>query len=442
MSDIATKLTYLNGTKQALKTSINNIGGDITSETTFRNYATELDTLYSNLPKVSGEGTSITLTPTLKGKLDYENNIVGYGDTEQTQYSGINLLPENKYAATQTLNGITYTNNGDGTFNIVGTATANTSIQIIPRNEIALEQGQAYYLWCNTAYDITNFNFTIAMYDGSTSTKYLLANGTYTPTATPTDERLQFYIASGNSVNKTNIKCMLVKGSTAPTNYEPYVGGIASPNPTYPQNIEVVTGTQTIQVSNSDNTESQTQTISLGDIELCKIGNYQDYLYKSGDKWYKKEQIYKIANKTNWSVDNIASNNRAVINLSGNGFPYSSDIGYATANAISNCFIGIAQLNQTSTTSINNVAINNANMYIKFADTINTKALVKEQLDSMTNLEIYYVVATPQDIEITNETLISQLNNLEKMYSYNGVTNINCSGNLSAILSVSAIKGE
>ena len=163
--------------------------------------------------------------------------------------------------------------------------------------------------------------------------------------------------------------------------------------------------------------------------------------YGSG-KWYKKEYIYKIANKTNWSVDNVSSNNRAVISLGGNGFPYSSDIGYASANAISNNFIGISQLNQASTTSINNISINNANMYIKFADTINTTALVKTQLDSMTNLEIYYGLATPNDIEITNETLIEQLDNLEKLKSYNGTTNINCSGNLSAILDVSALKGE
>ena len=169
------------------------------------------------------------------------------------------------------------------------------------------------------------------------------------------------------------------------------------------------------------------------------IGEYEPY---GSGKWYKKGNIYKIANKTNWSVDNIASNNRAVISLGGNGFPYSSDIGYASANAISNNFIGIAQVNQASTTEINNVAINNANMYIKFEDSINTKALAKAQLDSMTNLEIYYVVATPNDIQITNTNLISQLDNLEKLKSYNGVTNINCSGNLSAILGVSAIKGE
>ena len=75
---IENKLTYLDGTKQALKESINNIGGDITNETTFREYAQELDNIYDNLPKTTGEDTSLSLT-TLKGKM----NIIPKGDTQQ-----------------------------------------------------------------------------------------------------------------------------------------------------------------------------------------------------------------------------------------------------------------------------------------------------------------------------------------------------------------------
>jgi len=34
--------------------------------------------------------------------------------------------------------------------------------------------------------------------------------------------------------------------------------------------------------------------LDLGSIELCKIGNYQDYFYKSGSKWYLHKEINKI----------------------------------------------------------------------------------------------------------------------------------------------------
>ena len=53
--------------------------------------------------------------------------------------------------------------------------------------------------------------------------RYCLANNTYTPTAQPTQERLVFYVPNGTSVNATNIKLMLVKGNTAPSEYEPYI---------------------------------------------------------------------------------------------------------------------------------------------------------------------------------------------------------------------------
>jgi hypothetical protein len=41
--------------------------------------------------------------------------------------------------------------------------------------------------------------------------------------------------------------CQFEKGATA-TSYEPYVGGIPSPNPDYPQPVQTVTGTQTVEI--------------------------------------------------------------------------------------------------------------------------------------------------------------------------------------------------
>ena len=69
MSDIATKLTYLNTTKQKIKDSINALGGNLTNQSTFRSYAAALDSIYNVLPKTTGTGTTLSLTPTLKGKL-------------------------------------------------------------------------------------------------------------------------------------------------------------------------------------------------------------------------------------------------------------------------------------------------------------------------------------------------------------------------------------
>lgn len=204
----------------------------------------------------------------------------------------------------------------------------------------------------------------------------------------------------------------------------------------------VVTSTTDTSISYGVLNNTTTYAPYFTPIELCKIGDYQDYLYKSNDKWYKKGYIYKIANKTNWVVTrNNGSNNRGLIGLEDNDCPVAVN-GYSTINCVSNMLIGFSQGTQASTTDINNIAINNALMYVKFADAINTKELVKSQLDSMTSLVIYYVLATATDTEITNETLINQLNNIEKLMSYNGTTNISVSGNLPIILNVKALKGE
>lgn len=67
-------------------------------------------------------------------------------------------------------------------------------------------------------------------------------------------------------------------------NWEQYTGGNPAPNPDYPQDIHLVSGNNTITISNSDGTKEQVYPINLGNIELCKIGNYQDDIRKSTGK--------------------------------------------------------------------------------------------------------------------------------------------------------------
>lgn len=63
-----------------------------------------------------------------------------------------------------------------------------------------------------------------------------------------------------------------IEKNSTPTDYEPYVGGMPSPNPDYPQNVTNTT---------------------VGNLELCQIGNYQDYVYKSGGEWYVHKEVEK-----------------------------------------------------------------------------------------------------------------------------------------------------
>ena len=58
--------------------------GETATNKNIENIAGLVDSIYDKFPKTSyAEGTEITLSNTLKGKLDFENDIVGYGDTTQ-----------------------------------------------------------------------------------------------------------------------------------------------------------------------------------------------------------------------------------------------------------------------------------------------------------------------------------------------------------------------
>lgn len=260
----ANKLSYLNDTKSLLRTSLNKFGFSILSTDTFRSYDTKLNEIYDKLPKVTQSGAGFTLENVQNGQVD-DFKMIGV-DLEQDTTTGKNILPQNEYISSTTINGITYTNNGDGTFSLSGTATAETSIRIIPTEKFNLNNGQQYYLYSSLPYNSSTFNMSIVTLENGTQ-NYLIVNNNYTPATTPTNSRLQFYIAQGNTVNAQNIKLMLVKGNND-TNYEPYTGGIPSPNPDYPQEIKVVEGRQVITDSGKNLLNNQMTSQTLSGVEF------------------------------------------------------------------------------------------------------------------------------------------------------------------------------
>lgn len=444
MASINEKLNYINETKSLIKDKLNDLGSEIENETTFREYAEKIEDLYDEWPKINDEDTTISLNNTKKGKISLQLK----GNISQFTTEGKNILPQNKYISTQTTNNIIYTNNGDGTFNLSGTASANTTIQIIPIGELELEANQPYYLYSSEPYNATTFNMSVAMTDNG-SAKFVLANGTYTPTTTPTNERLQFYIASGQSVNATNVKLMLVKGNTSPTNYEPYTGGIASPNPDYPQNIQIVTGENTITISNEDNTQSQTFNINLGNLEVCKItDNYQDYFYKENNKWYLYKTIISEI------INSATSGNISSYDPSASGKIEKWNYSYHTEHPNSNllkttvngyhyvCANKFTVVVQTSEWNINTGICLSAyghSDWFELRFRVPTTYTKDQAINFINGTKVYYPTV-PSNIEITDTTLITQLDTLEQAMAYNNQTNISqTNDNLPFIISASAL---
>lgn len=98
-----------------------------------------------------------------------------------------------------------------------------------------------------------------------------------------TDITLQIWVDNSTTYDNLKIGYQIEAGSTA-TTYEPYVGGVPSPNPDYPQPIRTVTGEQTITIN------GQAFPIDLGTTELCKLGDSQDSIYYDGADWILEKQ--------------------------------------------------------------------------------------------------------------------------------------------------------
>jgi hypothetical protein len=155
--------------------------------------------------------------------------------------------------------------NSDGSFTLNGTATSGANVDYNHEDGyyIHLEQGKTYTLSVNNAgiywrLRKVSENTNIATIDSPSTSRTFTANATE-------DAFLYFVILNNSSFSSTNYKVQLEKGSTA-TDYEPYVGGIPSPNPDYPQSIQTVTGRQVVKVEGKNllNVKDNLKTYSNG----------------------------------------------------------------------------------------------------------------------------------------------------------------------------------
>jgi len=559
----ANKLIYLNETKTKLKNVINYSGANITNDT-FRSYPEKLydkfvdfvtngtDSLYSSLPKVTGENTELTLNNTANGvlKLDFK------GNTSQTTTTGINVLKYPYGNTTKTINGITFTDNGDGSITISGTATGNASFYLIATGSTIPD-----YLKTNITVRESGANGVIIQGSFDSSSGDFFANNTTInkDLSNVNTGYIRLYVQTGTSFsNPITILPYLVKGtytsSTIPE-FEKFSGGTSSPNSDYPQQIHVVTGDNDVKITgenlfdkktmgtriyryipsittfspaedsysiaipclpnktytishSTENTtifrygyikeaiipatgnitlyagvrgttettgtittgdgatylvfqgnadkmpyiietfqvklssEEQTYRVSLGTIELCKIGDYQDYIYKENGNWYKYNAIGKVV------LDGSETWNMSSYNVS---LFYNMDLfngKYLLQNAFSNYYKNIINTNINNNQTAYNILKNGEfsfrmgtkdRIYIKntnFTDISNFKNWL-----STHNTEVYYVLATPT-YTLLDDTLQEQLDEIYyNAVSYEGQTNISqTNADLPFVIGASAIK--
>ncbi len=201
-----------------------------------------IDGYWETLPKVTGEGTSITLDNTKEGKMKIDLK----GNTSQATTAGKNLLINVRDEGyTVTSNGITFKVNADKSITITGTATNVASMSLNTGTPVTLTAG-TYTL---SKKETTDVQVAIWYDSASVFTSVRGTNNTIQKTVsqdtTYNNWRTLVVVYQGVTVN-TTVYPMLEKSSTE-TPYEPYTNG-ASPNPDYPQDIHVVSGDNDIIV--------------------------------------------------------------------------------------------------------------------------------------------------------------------------------------------------
>lgn len=350
-----------------------------------------------------------------------------YGDTFQQTYSGKNIV---QIIGTNS-NGI-ISSEVDGEMYISGQATDNWAfvVQETSTDIAAGEYTASINITLSHSVDIRLY------FEDNTNDTYAIGAGNTSRTFTTTKRAVKYAVLFGGLTNgqqyDEHIELQLEAGGT-PTPFEPFTGRVSVPNPSWDESISVVGGEQSVTVT-GDGEESEVYAVDLGAIELCKIGEYQDYIYKSGDDWYVHKAIQKlVANGSEpWSKGTNA------------GLVYLSSTGSVAGSADNNPVIST---DYTARFAIedNSVFLQTVKGRLAVIDTVNatTSDAWKTYLSGH-NVTFYYALETPTDTKITDSTLVDQLEAIVAGGSYDGTTHVvvTASGeNLPALLLVIVAKG-
>ena len=165
-----------------------------------------------------------------------------YGKSTQRTTTGAQLIPDVRYGFTSEKNGVKFKFNEDGTVNVNGTNTGNDTVflSVCDRNVYntigaPLEDGK-YILSGNVLGSEAILQFWQSTIGGIIDNS---SGAIIDYRDTGQDYNISVVVSPGVSVNNVTIYPMLNKGETA-LPFEPYTGGIPSPNPDYPQEIESV----------------------------------------------------------------------------------------------------------------------------------------------------------------------------------------------------------
>lgn len=362
------------------------------------------DTNKNFISGISIDPTSFhTFTPTQDGyvRFSYDKNYTniqlekGTAATDYVPYehtdisatvTGKNLINPNLPVNSKTQNGITITNNGDGTYTAIGTSTSSLAISLTQPNTIKLNKNTSY----TNSIEILEGNFlgaiVVAVLDSEDKITYNYINvsssslsNTKTPTEDLTIKTYEYYIDKANITVNFKFRVQLEEGTQA-TDYEQY--------------------------------KSNSLTIDLQGNELCSLPNgTKDEVNITNGEALLTKRIGKVVldGSENWTNYTNLGNNSRCYYTKPNTFSLDSQL-------LSNYFVK-SNLYETDETGITINPYGTSLMAVK----IPNSALTTQDLTgfktwlSTHNVEVLYEVAEPETIN---------LGTVEMLSTYDGVSNI------------------
>lgn len=170
----------------------------------------------------------------------------------------------------------------------------------------------------------------------------------------------------------------------------------------------------------------QTYPIDLGSIELCKLGTYQDYIWKDGNDWklHKATASDRMSSADNWVIPNPSAYPnlfQAVVNRLDLAPEY-----VLNSSALEALCDKLTYMDSGAVRTAQGFAVYNNEgsklVRINIAD-FTTVAQLKDWL-SNNDIEILFALATPTDTAITDTALIAQLEAIRTASLENGTNTI------------------
>ena len=369
------------------------------------------------IPSATASGNNIHIEDS--GSLDFEWKI--NGGHKQATREGYNLLDlTSLIGKTETKNGVTYKINEDCSITVNGKPTEYTSFRLL---DISLKAGTYKFVDGLNSNDVflqtlgdfpnTSQNRTISLVEDGSSSLYLVIS------------------AAASTLDNVTVYPMIYEG-TEDKEYEQYG---ASPSPDYPSEVETVNSSVKIDVINNDNTKSQTAIMPIQQEMLTG-----DYVADVEHHRWKK---LMLTGNENWIKGYNDGSERENLGFRVNleelkqiDKTQNSVLCGALCNYLKESLFFVNDISKEVWGNLNTFALSMSIQYILALniENINTveelKSFLNSKYEAGTPVTIYYKLATPVDLELTEEQKAVRE---QKLYTYKNITNIAVSDELASI---------